>query len=51
MLEESEKRKAVSTAVTEAGGVEAAETLSTAVEEAEAECHMITAGSWLIPDQ
>jgi hypothetical protein len=49
--EETEKRKAASTALTEAGGIEAAETLSTAMEEAEAECHMVTPASWLLPNQ
>jgi hypothetical protein len=43
------ERKATSAAVMEAKDV--AETVSTAVEEAEAECHMVTAGSWLLPNQ
>ena len=43
--------KAASTAVMDAGGVEAAEIVSTAMEEVEAECHMVTAGSWLLPNQ
>jgi len=45
------ERRAVSMAVTKAGGVKAAVPLLTTVEEVEGECHMKTAQSWLLSNQ